>query len=69
MERRAKYDFINNVLINKPSGNRPRGRPQQRWMDSVKKDLIRIGKTAVIEDIDDINHWRVLVETAKYFRV
>lgn len=44
----AKYELINDVLINKPSGKRSRGRPQQRWMDRVKNDLIRIDKTAEI---------------------
>jgi len=39
--------------INNPSGKRPRGRPQQRWMDRVKNDLIIVDRTAVLEDADD----------------
>jgi len=65
---RAKHDLINNVLINKPSGKRPRGRPRQRWMDRVKNDLMRVDETAVIEDADDGNRRRDLTEAAERHR-
>lgn len=31
------------VLKWKPHGKRPLGRPKQRWMDKVKKNLAEIG--------------------------
>jgi len=38
-------------------------------MDRVKNDLIRIDETAVvIEDADDRNRWRDVVEAAKLVR-
>jgi hypothetical protein len=34
-ERRGVY----RVLVGKPEGKRPRGRPRRRWEDNIKKDL------------------------------
>jgi len=54
---RAKQYLINKVLINYPPG--------ERWMDRVKNYLKRTDQTVVIEDADDRDRRRVLVETAK----
>jgi hypothetical protein len=27
------------VLVNKPEGNRPLGRPRLRWEDNIKQDI------------------------------
>jgi hypothetical protein len=35
MDRRSAY----RVLVGKPEGNRPLGRPTHRWEDNVKMDL------------------------------
>jgi hypothetical protein len=29
------------VLVGKPQGNKPLGRPRHRWEDSIKKDFSR----------------------------
>ena len=34
-ERRGVY----RVLVGKPEGNRPLGRPRRRWEDNIKMDL------------------------------
>jgi hypothetical protein len=34
-EIRAAY----NILVGKPEGKRPCGRPRHRWQDSIRKDL------------------------------
>ena len=34
-ERRSVY----RVLVGKPEGKRPRGRPRRRWEDNIKMDL------------------------------
>jgi hypothetical protein len=31
------------VLVGKPEGNRPLGRPRLRWEDSIKLDLQEVG--------------------------
>jgi hypothetical protein len=31
------------ILVGKPEGKRPLGRPRRRWMDTIKMDLREIG--------------------------
>jgi hypothetical protein len=31
------------LLVGKPEGKRPLGRPSRRWIDNIKKDLVEIG--------------------------
>jgi hypothetical protein len=31
------------ILVEKPDGKRPLGRPRRRWVDNIKMDLIEIG--------------------------
>jgi hypothetical protein len=31
------------LLIRKPEGKRPPGRPRRRWVDNVKMDLVETG--------------------------
>ena len=38
-ERRGVY----RVLVGKPEGKRPLGRPRRRWEDDIKKDLQEVG--------------------------
>ena len=38
-ERRAVY----RVLVGKPEGRRPLGRPRRRWEDNIKMDLQEVG--------------------------
>jgi hypothetical protein len=39
------------LLVGKPEGKRPLGRPRRRWIDSIKMDLLAIG-VSVVEWID-----------------
>jgi hypothetical protein len=54
-----------NILVGKPEGRRPLGRPRRRWEDNIKMDLGKIG----FGDVDwirlarDRNGWRALVNT------
>jgi hypothetical protein len=34
---------IYRILVGKPEGNRPLGRPSPRWMDNIKMELGEIG--------------------------
>ena len=38
-ERRGEY----RVLVGKPEGKRPLGRPSHRWEDNIKMDLQEVG--------------------------
>ena len=35
--------MINGVLVGKPEGKRPLGRPGRRWMDNIRTDLQEVG--------------------------
>jgi hypothetical protein len=34
---------VNRMLVGKPEGKRPLGRPRHRWVDSIKMDLQEVG--------------------------
>jgi hypothetical protein len=38
-EKRNTYS----LLLGKPDGRRPLGRPRRRWVDNIKMDLLEIG--------------------------
>jgi len=38
-EKRGLY----RVLVGKPEGKRPLGRPRRRWVDNIRVDMERIG--------------------------
>jgi hypothetical protein len=38
-EARGEY----NILVGRPEGKRPLGRPRRRWEDNIKMDLSEIG--------------------------
>jgi hypothetical protein len=46
------------ILVGKPEGKRPLGRPRRRWVDNIKMDLGEIGW-----DVMDRDQWRALVNT------
>jgi hypothetical protein len=35
--------FVYRVLVGRPEGKRPLGRPRPRWEDNIKLDLMEIG--------------------------
>jgi hypothetical protein len=51
------------LLVRKPEGKRPLGRPRRRWVDNIKIDLLEIGWGGVdlIGLAQDRDKWRVLV--------
>jgi hypothetical protein len=38
---------VDRLLIRKPEGKRPLGRPRRRWMHNIKMDLLEIGLNVV----------------------
>jgi hypothetical protein len=59
------------VLVGKPEGKRPLGRPRRRWQDGIRMDLREIGWGSVewIQLAQDRDPWRALVNTVMNFRV
>jgi hypothetical protein len=41
--RMEKKRNVYRLLVGKPEGKRPLGRPRSRWMDNMKLDLVEIG--------------------------
>jgi hypothetical protein len=60
-----------NILVGRPEGRRPRGRPSRRWEDNIKMDLREIGFGGVdwINFAQDRDRWRALVNMVMNFRV
>jgi hypothetical protein len=59
------------VLVGKPEGKRPMGRPRRRWEDNIRMDLQEVG--CVCEDwiglAEDRDSWRALVSAVRNLRV
>jgi hypothetical protein len=51
------------VLVGKPEGKRPLGRPRRRWENNIKMDLQKVGCGVMdwIELVQDRDRWRTLV--------
>ena len=66
-EERAVY----RVLVGKPEGKRPMGRPKRRWAYNIKMDLQEVG--CVYRDwirlAQDRDSWRTLVSAVMSLRV
>jgi hypothetical protein len=59
------------LLVGKPEGKRPLGRPRRRWIDNIKMDLLAIGLSVVdwISSVQDRHRWRALVNSVMNLRV
>jgi hypothetical protein len=63
---------VHRVLVGKPEGKRPLGRPRRRWEDKIKKGLREVGgggRGYWMELAQDRDRWRALVGTVRDFRV
>ena len=61
---------VHRVLVGKPEGKRPLGRPRHRWEDNIKMDLREVGGVGDwMELAQDRDRWRALVNTVMNFRV
>ena len=62
---------VHRLLVRKPEGKRPLGRPRSRWEDNIKMDLqeVGVGRGKWMELAQDRDRWRALVGTVRDFRV
>ena len=47
MARLEEGRGVHKVLVGKPVGKRPLGRPRRRWEDNIKMDLEEVGRGGV----------------------
>jgi hypothetical protein len=59
------------ILVGKPEGKRPLGRPRRRWVDNIKMDLRETewDDVDLIDMVQDRDQWRALVNTVLSLRV
>ena len=70
MARMEEGRGVHRVLVGKPEGKRPLGRPRRRWEDNIKMDLREVGGGGDgMELAQDRDRWRALVNTVMNLRV
>jgi hypothetical protein len=59
------------ILVGKPEGKRPLGRPRRRWLDNIKLDLGEIKWDGIdwIDVAQDVDQWRALLNTVMNLRI
>jgi len=67
VEERGVYS----VMVGKPEGKRPLGRPGRRWVDNIRADLQEVGCGYMdwIGLAQDRDRWRTLVSAVMNLRV
>jgi hypothetical protein len=65
-EKRKAY----RLLVGKPEGKTPLGRPRSRWVDNISMDLGEVGwgDVDLIVLAQDRNRWRALVNSVLNLR-
>jgi len=61
---------VHRVLVGKPEGKRPLGRPRHRWEGNIRMDLQEVGGACGdwMELAPDRERWRALVSMVMNFR-
>jgi len=65
------FGGVYRVLVGKPEGKRPLGRPRRRWEDNIKMDIQEGGCGGMdwIELAQDRDSWRAVVNAVMNLRV
>ena len=63
MARMVEERGVYRVLVGKPEGKRPLGRPRRRWVDNIRTGLQEVGCGYMdwVELAQDRDGWRTLV--------
>ena len=71
MARMGEGRGVYRVLVGKPEGKRPLGKPRRRWEDNIKMELQEVvgGCGDWMELAQDRDSWRALVRTVRNLRV
>ena len=71
MARMGEGRVVYRVLVGKPEGRKPLGRPRRRWEDNIKMDLQEVGCGGMgwIELAQGRDRWRALVNAVMNLRV
>ena len=71
MARMGEGRGVHRVLVGKPEGRRPLGRPRRRWEHNIKMDLREMGGGCGdwMLMAQDRDRWRALVSTVMNLRV
>ena len=66
-EKRGVYT----ILMGKPEGKRPLGRPRRRWEDNIKMHLQEVGWGDMdwIDLAEDGDRWRAVVKAVMNIRI
>jgi len=61
--RMGEEGWVYRILVEKPDGRRPLGRPRRRWVDNIRMDLQEMGCGYMdwIGLAQDRDRWRTLV--------
>jgi hypothetical protein len=62
---------VHRVMVGKPEGKSPLGRPRRRWEDNIKMDLLEVGggRGDWMESAQDRDRWWALVGTVSNLQV
>ena len=70
MARMVEGRGVHRILVGKPEGKGPLGRPRRRWEDNIKMDLQELGGGGdCMELAQDRDSWRALVNKVMNLRV
>jgi hypothetical protein len=71
VERMGEGRGVYRILVGRPEGRRPLGRPRRRWEDNIKLDLRKIGIDGAnwIQLAKDRIQWRAFVNTVMNLQV
>ena len=69
--RMGEWRGVYSVLVGKPEGKRPLGRPRRSWEDNIMMALQKLGCGGMdwIELAQDRDRWRALVSAVMNLRV